>query len=99
MARVIDVVEETYYASPRLSVKQVLNAGMAHEGESIDVSASDETLTIPGSLFVGTQGDVKVDFKSSGTAIVLKNVVGFLPIMVSKVYTADTTADDIVVLR
>ncbi len=49
-------------------------------------------------LYVGTGGDVKVDMMATGSAITFKNVQSgtVLPIRVIKVYSADTTASDIV---
>lgn len=70
--------------------------------ESIDVSVSDATFDNGGArvLFVGVGGDVKVDAKNGGTAIVFKNIPSgsFVPVEVTQVYTADTTATDIVAL-
>ena len=66
---------------------------------SVDVSAVDyvPTKKING-VFIGTGGDVKVDLAESGTAIVFKNLAdgSFLPAHITKIYTADTTASDIV---
>lgn len=49
-------------------------------------------------LFVGAGGDVKVNMKGTGTAVVFSNVSpgSFLPIQVSRVYSTDTTASNIV---
>lgn len=49
-------------------------------------------------LYVGTGGDVKVDMKSTGTAVVFVAVPtgSFLPVQISRVYSTDTDADDIV---
>lgn len=51
-------------------------------------------------LYVGVGGDVEVNFRNNGSAIVLVGVPtgSLLPIDVSKVLAANTTATDMVVL-
>ncbi len=49
-------------------------------------------------LYVGTGGDVKVDMRDTGTAVTFSSVPDgtFLPVQVSRVYSTDTTASNIV---
>lgn len=48
-------------------------------------------------LYIGVAGDVKVDLEGSGEAIVFKAVpVGLLRIRATRVYSAGTTATNIV---
>ncbi len=51
-----------------------------------------------GVLFIGTGGDVKIDGAQSGTAVIFKNVPNgsWLRVRSKTVYSADTTATDIV---
>ncbi len=49
-------------------------------------------------LWVGVSGDVSVEMKSSGSAIVFKNVQGLIPLCVSRVNNTATDATDIVAL-
>lgn len=69
--------------------------------KAVAIDASDTALVGPGLLYVGTGGDVKVDLQGSGTAIVFKNVQDgtILPVLVKRVYVADTTADDFIILN
>ena len=69
-----------------------LSHAMASGGEAIDVSAVDQTLTQPGALYVGSAGDVKVDMADGETLTFANLQVGFHPIIITKVYNADTTA-------
>lgn len=66
----------------------------------IDVSAQDWTpdsdQRVKG-VYVGGGGDIKVDDHFTNEAT-FKNVSGFLPISVSKVYFSGTTASDIIIL-
>ena len=66
------------------------------------VTASD-TLYLKESsraLFIGNNGDIKVDMVGEGAAIVFENVADgtILPIQVRRVYDTDTTASGIVAL-
>lgn len=47
-------------------------------------------------LWVGTQGDLKIT-TISGDVVTLKNIVGWVPVFVNRVW-ADSTADDIVAI-
>ena len=51
-------------------------------------------------LYVGGAGDVKVDMLDSGTAVIFAGVPAgsVIPIRVTRVYVADTTATSIVAL-
>jgi len=65
------------------------------------VTPSDTTVLTEGSLFVGTGGDIKVKLVGSATALIYKNIQSgtFLPLWVDMVYTTDTTATDIIIIR
>lgn len=56
-----------------------------------------------GPLYVGTGGDVVVDFMGGGSAITLKNVQdgSIIPFMIKKVYgsASGTTATDLVAVK
>ena len=74
----------------------------ARYATAIDVSVADSTPRDNGDkpcfLFIGSGGDVKVDTDGGDTAVVFSNIPSgvFLPVLVTKVYTADTTASNIV---
>lgn len=81
--------------------------GKGGSAQVMSSPASGETLALAGDetgdwvgLFVGSGGNVKVDFANSGTGIVLASVPtgAFLPIHVTKVYAVGTTAALIVAL-
>lgn len=80
------------------------DAKMAPSGiaEAVDVSATNWTPAAGQStagVYVGGAGIIKVDFESLGTAIQLTVPAGaLLPIQVTKIYNADTTATLIVAL-
>ena len=61
----------------------------------------DDTATLTAdALFVGSAGDIQVDMKNGQAAVLLTGVpVGVLPIQVSRVYSSNLTAGDIVALR
>lgn len=89
-------------------ISKIINAS---NGLNIDfMSATGEALTpsdtntfTPGSLFIGTSGNISVIFANDDTytAVLLKNIPdgSFLPILVKAVKDTDTTATDIVILR
>jgi hypothetical protein len=65
---------------------------------AFDVAPDDaaDLATVPRALWIGTEGDLKVDMVGSGT-VTLKNLfVGYHPLMVKRVYATGTTARDIV---
>ena len=64
------------------------------------VTASDSIVLQAGVLFVGTGGDVNVRTRQ-GTALLFVNVANatFLPVVVDMVYTTNTTASDILIIR
>ena len=59
------------------------------------VTPSDETTFPPSMLYIGTQGDVKVKTQL-GDEEVLPSAVGFIPLMVTKVFSTGTDAEGIV---
>ena len=63
----------------------------------ITPSSGDTTVSGPDAFYIGTTGDVKVDFVSGGTVIFKNMIVGNIyPFEVSKVYQTGTTAADII---
>lgn len=71
----------------------------AHSAEA--VTPSDSTVLKPTrGLYIGTAGDVKVDMAERGTAVIFAGVQAgtLLPVQVTKVYSADTDATDILAL-
>lgn len=71
----------------------------AHSAEA--VTPSDSTVLKPTrGLYIGTAGDVKVDMAERGTAVIFAGVQAgtLLPIQVTKVYSADTSATGILAL-
>ena len=72
----------------------------ARSAQAIDVSAADFSDTSGAVPYIGVAGDIKVDMADKGTAVTFSNVpVGIFPIVVTKVYNADTTASGIVLLE
>jgi len=64
-----------------------------------DVTPSDTVdLTQPGTLFVGDGGNVRVDMVDGGT-VTYNNIASgtFLPVLIKRVYSTNTTASDIIV--
>ena len=64
------------------------------------VVKSDSTILSPGFLYIGTGGDVKVKTKD-GSDLTFSNIpdATFLPIIISMVYSAGTSASDMLILR
>ena len=93
-----------YTVTPDGGRKKVVERTKISGGEidgcvSVDVSAVDyvPTKKING-VFIGTGGNIKIDLAESGTSVIYKNLAdgSFLPAHITKIYTADTTASDIV---
>lgn len=65
-----------------------------------NVTPSDSTILENGCLYVGTGGNIKVRLVG-GSVLTFSNVTdgSFLPIVVNMVYSTDTTASDIIILR
>jgi len=65
------------------------------------VTPSDTTVLTAGVLFIGTGGDINVVPADGYSAVLFKNVADgtFLPLLVTKVYSTNTTAADIVICR
>lgn len=57
----------------------------------------DNTLEFEASrmIYVGTQGDIFVDMAGIGVNVPIRNVVGALPIQVTRIYQTGTTATNI----
>lgn len=65
------------------------------------VTPSDSTVLEPGSLYVGTGGDVVLLLVDDSSTVTFSNVQDgtFLPLLVKQVYDTNTTASNIVILR
>lgn len=72
----------------------------AYDAVAVSPDNSNDLARTKAAIYVGTGGDIKVDMHDVGTAIIFKNVPSgtFLPILVDRVYVADTSADDILAL-
>jgi hypothetical protein len=70
------------------------------EAEVVDVSSTNQTLTRPSYLFVGSTGTVTVDTYGGQTGVLFTGVINgqVLPILVTKVYKTGTSASNIVAL-
>jgi hypothetical protein len=68
-------------------------------GSAIEITKNDTTTFSAGCLYVGTGGIVKVDMADGGTAVTFAGVPDgtFMPIYVTRVYAATTTASDFVI--
>lgn len=64
------------------------------------VTPSDSAVLVPGTLFIGSTGNVKVRTKG-GDDITFTNVANsfILPVLVDMVYSTGTTATNIVIMR
>jgi len=78
-------------------------SGKAIPSNGAVVTPSNDAYIGPGSLFVGTQGDVCVlladqpESNDPNDGIIFKEVVGDFPRLVKKVFATNTTATDIVI--
>lgn len=66
---------------------------------AVAVTKSDSTTYTPKCLYVGTGGNVKI-VDASGNTTTLVNVPdgSILPVLITKVFSTDTTASDFVLL-
>ena len=65
--------------------------------EAADVIPSDSITFRPSALYVGSTGNLHVELAKGGEITYVNIVAGtWLPILVKKVFVADTTASDIV---
>lgn len=65
--------------------------------EDIDVSVADQDVSQSGKgviIWVGSSGDIECDLEEGGKCIIPNVPVGFLPASITKVYTASTTASN-----
>ena len=70
-------------------------------GHAEAVTPNDSTdITETRGLYVGVQGDVKVDMASGATAVTFTNLAAGIihPLRVTRVYSTDTTATNITAL-
>ena len=78
---------------------------LGHPSEGVSVGAGNDSTEYTGEnvlmgLYVGTGGNVKVDFADGGTAVLYNLSNGAqVAYVISKVYSTDTTASNIVGLR
>ncbi len=70
----------------------------AESGVAVTPHDSNNLPNTTRALWVGVSGDVSVEMKTSGTALVFKNAQGLLPYRVTRVNSTNTTATDIVAL-
>lgn len=64
------------------------------------VTTSDTVAVQYRGIIAGTTGNIKVDFKNGGTAVVIAVVAGYLyPFTVTKIYATGTTSTGIVGLN
>ena len=78
------------------------DAAIAGTATAIDVSSADSYVTKnkKNALYVGVSGDLNVILKNDeSTSVLFKNVpVGFVPLDVKQVLSANTTASEIIIL-
>lgn len=72
--------------------------GPANSAVAVTPHDSNDLATVARGLYVGVSGDVKVDMLGTGTAIVFTGLVAGVvhPLRVTRVYSTDTTATNIV---
>jgi len=70
----------------------VKNAAAVTPSNSVDLAKTTRA------LWVGVSGDISVEMADSGASVVFKGVQGLIPIRVTRVNSASTTATDIVAL-
>lgn len=79
-----------------LNIKAVYNPFQV-PSNAVSVTPSDsDDLSHYGLLYIGTGGNVKVDLAGSGTSTYTVESGEWLPVLVKKVYSTDTTASGIV---
>jgi hypothetical protein len=90
-AKYIDNEDGTY------SQAVLMPTGTVQNAFAIAPSDDDDLPNPATAIYVGVEGDVKVDLVGTGTGIVFKAMpVGFYPMHATKIYATDTTATDIV---
>jgi hypothetical protein len=69
-------------------------------GDSGSGAANGEVYPACRALYVGSTGDIKVDMAETGTAVIFVGVPAgtLLPISVTRIYDADTTASSILAI-
>lgn len=70
---------------------------------AIDITPDDNATIAPSirAIYVGTSGDLRVQFEEDGSIVTLPNIVAGIihPLFLRRVYSTGTTATDIVGLR
>lgn len=61
------------------------------------ITKSDSTTYTPSTLYVGSEGNIKVTTVGGQDTTFTNVPVGFFPILVTKVWSADTTASGFVI--
>lgn len=76
------------------------NSGTWGASNGVAVTPGASTIPTTRALFVGTGGNLELTFADGGAGVVLKNVASgsIVPVQVTKVTSANTTATDIVAL-
>jgi hypothetical protein len=68
--------------------------------DAVAVTPSNTATLTASALYVGAAGNVAVDMLNGGTNVLFVAVpIGILPITVSRIYAAGTTATNILALR
>lgn len=73
-------------------------AGKSNQSEVIDLTTTDYTNPVPFSVYVGVSGTLKVDMAAGNTVTFSTAVIGYHPILVTKVYKVGTDADGLVAM-
>ena len=86
-----------------MSVDPHLNAnpgidGPANSGFAVTPSDTADLAFYTRAIYVGTSGNVKVDFVGSGSGVTLTGVSGLLQVRVKRIYSTGTTASNITAL-
>lgn len=89
-----------YQTPQRLISRKGLSTDLSfNNGEAIDISSGDHTITssFTAAIYIGGSGSLKVKMLE-GTDLTLLRVVSgtFLPLCVTKIYQTGTTATDLV---
>lgn len=89
--KLIDLGDGSYAVAIALTESRVENAFAITADDANDLAYATTA------IYVGVEGDVKVDMAGEGTGIVLKGLAAGMwhPIAVTKVYATGTTATDI----
>jgi len=71
----------------------------ATKADAVTPSDSTDLTYIPRALYIGGEGNLKVDMAGGGTVTFASVPVGVFPIRVTRVYSTGTAATNIIALR